>query len=204
MNSAAKVISVLLHPLLMPTYLFLILILEEPFYFMLDSSRLRFVFFIFGLTFVVPSWFIIILRQIRLISSYTMTTKKERIIPILVIIIIYAVALMLFSFNSDLNYYSNFLKIYFVILTILIECLLITLVYKISIHSFGICGVVGILGYVSYSSGSPSLLFLTLIVSIVAGIVMSARLYLNAHSINEVLLGGAMGLLTGILGMAFL
>lgn len=188
----------------MPTYLFLILILEEPFYFMLDSSRLRFVFFIFGLTFVVPSWFIIILRQIRLISSYTMTTKKERIIPILVIIIIYAVALMLFSFNSDLNYYSNFLKIYFVILTILIECLLITLVYKISIHSFGICGVVGILGYVSYSSGSPSLLFLTLIVSIVAGIVMSARLYLNAHSINEVLLGGAMGLLTGILGMAFL
>jgi membrane-associated phospholipid phosphatase len=49
-----------------------------------------------------------------------------------------------------------------------------------------------------------SLLWPTLIVLIVAGLVMSARLYLNAHTPREVLYGALAGFSIGFFGMIFL
>ena len=79
----------------------------------------------------------------------------------------------------------------------------ITLFYKVSIHSAAIWGIVGIL--LPLNKVADGLLLIpTVILIVAAGLVMSSRLMLNAHTPREVLVGSLLGFGVGFSGIAIL
>ena len=78
-----------------------------------------------------------------------------------------------------------------------------TFFFKVSVHSLGWAGLVGIVLPLNIAADG-TLLLPTAALIVIAGVVMSARLKLNAHSPREVVIGGLSGLAIGIAGMSIL
>lgn len=81
---------------------------------------------------------------------------------------------------------------------------LITFFYKVSIHSLAMWGGIGIIIPLNKAMEQAYLLWPTAGIIIAAGLVMSARLYLDAHTPRQVMVGGLVGFGIGFLGMIFL
>lgn len=64
-------------------------------------------------------------------------------------------------------------------------------------------GAIGILMPLNKATDGDLLLPVTWLI-VLAGVVMSARLFLQAHTLRETLLGAAVGLSTGLAGMMIL
>lgn len=112
-----------------------------------------------------------------------MPNKEDRLYPLLWILLSYLLGvIILYIISAPL------------IITVLMFCyffntlivLLISLFWKISIHSVGIAGPVAFLIYVF---GYPGLIFLLLI-----PVIMWSRLHLKRHTPNQVIAGASLGL----------
>jgi hypothetical protein len=211
MKIAAQTISVIAHPLLMLTYMLLLLLLVNPYLFGVNSigdleSR-TLILSVFFTSFLLPAIAIFLMRKLDLISSLDMRDKKDRIGPFIVTGIFY-----LWVFQNVLR--NNDMPTAFLIAVLgttmgLFLCFLINLFFKISLHATGISGYVGMVAitwyYYSYGTFEMWLPFLgpcnvstnlVLIVSVlVAGLVGTSRLGLKAHTSRELYAGFALGLL---------
>ncbi len=82
---------------------------------------------------------------------------------------------------------------------------LVTLFWKISAHAVGTGGLLGFLFGIVYSFAAMELLYPTLACVLATGLLLSARLYLNAHTPAEVGAGFLLGLavcFTAVVGWA--
>lgn len=120
--------------------------------------------------------------------------------PFTFVTILYVVVTYMFYHNFQV---PNVLKLMMIITTMVIVSTIVTLFYKVSVHSVAICGLVGILLPLNNAS-EGLLLYPTIGILIVAGIVMSSRLRLNAHVLREVLYGAGIGFLIGFGGVILL
>ena len=119
-NSFAKIISIVLHPLLMPTYLFSIIILLVPEVMkpLAEEGMLRVLLVVFVMTFILPVLSLGILRISSYISSLDLDQKNERVIPSLLIAGYYGVSAYFFydkliSLCCSIKYtFLNFLTDY--------------------------------------------------------------------------------------------
>ena len=66
---------------------------------------------------------------------------------------------------------------------------------KISLHTMGVSGLIGFLIYFSYFY-KINIITIFAALFVLAGLVASARLKLRAHQLNEVLLGGVIGIVS--------
>jgi len=128
-----------------------------------------------------------------------MHSRTERLIPFVAIAIIYVV--MVFLFYNKLPLSANFNKLMAIVATLVVFSAAITFFYKVSIHSLAACGMVGILLPLNKAIENNALLGPTVISLAIVGLIMSARLYLNAHTFNEVIMGGLAGFCLGFTGM---
>ncbi|HEY9115617.1 MAG TPA: hypothetical protein VIN10_13035, partial [Bacteroidales bacterium] len=93
-NKFTRAISYLFHPLLIPTYAVLVLMFlpENRFVTVPFQLPLFFLAFIFLSTFVFPALLMLILKKFNVISSLEMEKQKERVLPlVLMSMIFYAV-----------------------------------------------------------------------------------------------------------------
>jgi membrane-associated phospholipid phosphatase len=195
-----KLISYIFHPALMPVVgylLFFFLLSSEPF----GKRQILFLSLIFLGTFVVPAFFLLTLRYTGFISSLNMENRQERAIPFMFTTIFYT--LLAYLMIQKVSY-----EIHVVLLTggvALSMCLttLVTLFHKTSVHTIGISGLLGFLFSFQVANNSLELLFPIVILFLLTGIVMSSRLYLKAHTPNEVWSGFLIGFGTcfGIVAM---
>jgi membrane-associated phospholipid phosphatase len=111
---------------------------------------------------------------------------------------------MIFLFYNKLPLSENFNKLMVIVTALVVVSTLITFFYKISIHSVAVSGLIGIMLPLNKAIEYNVLLWPTAIVLVIAGLVMSARLYLNAHTFNEVLTGALTGFSIGFAGMLIL
>jgi membrane-associated phospholipid phosphatase len=82
-----------------------------------------------------------------------------------------------------------------------IACAIVTFFFKVSVHSVAVCGIIGILLPLNNASEQGLLLYPTVASLVMAGVVMSSRLQLNAHVLREVLVGAVMGFAIGFAGV---
>ena len=75
---------------------------------------------------------------------------------------------------------------------------------KVSIHALAISGAVGIIVPLNKAVENGSLLVPTAMLVTIAGLVMSARLYLNVHTPRQVMYGAFLGFAVGFTGMILL
>ena len=72
---------------------------------------------------------------------------------------------------------------------------IITVFWKISIHSMGMCGVLGFLLALNLKSPESLPVWSVLIWMLCTGMTMSSRLYLNVHKPVEIYWGAILGFL---------
>ncbi len=187
-------LSALFHPLLLPTYLFALLFWISPAMMGVSNEaiRLRMLMMLFAATFVIPMISIYMLYRLGSIHSLEMHDRQDRIFPLVSTTLFYGLTTYLFIKQLSVLYLVT------VMLGATTFCLavvtVVSIFWKISVHSVGICGAMGFLLALYYKNGSTDLLYPMLGVIIVAGLLMSARLHLHAHTPRQVFWGACLGL----------
>jgi hypothetical protein len=202
-KTAAKVISILFHPLLLPTYLVLLLGFFFPSMLMIRPEALKPIAgFVFLLTFMLPAINLLMFNYFGNISSMMLEDRRERTMPFFFISLIYIFITALFYFKLPIS--ANFIKLMVIITVLVIASFIITLFYKISVHTLAMWGGVGILVPLNKAAENGALLWPTALIIVVAGLVMSSRLSLNVHVPREILLGSLVGFALGFGGIIVL
>lgn len=141
---------------------------------------------------VVPVAIMPLLKYKNIISSYSMDIRSDRIVPMAVASLMCLVTTIIFySFRIPGIIQSFILAT--TILSILI--LLITLKWKISIHSAGLGSLLAMVMALSVRMFADlAVLWIPLI--LITGLVMAARLYLKSHTSTQIYAGFALGFIT--------
>lgn len=206
MHFLARVVSVLFHPLLIPTYLFVILAFALPSALapIQPASHSTFILLIFIVTFVLPLFNVAIFKFFGTIESITLMDRKERILPFTFVVIIYfAITYLLYS-RTQISLDDNFLKLMMIMDLLGLAALVATLFFKVSVHSMGIWGLIGVTMPLTKISEVNALFYVSLGLIVLAGVIMSSRLLLGAHTSREVMWGSVIGLATSVSGMLVL
>ncbi len=201
----ATFLSGALHPLLMPTLLFLILFFLAPASLAVEGIDTTFrwivIGFIFIYTFAIPAYLVYLLKRWGIISSLKMENLKERRIPYLMTAIIYAV-LGYFLYNKNSSLYACAYILWSIALVIL--CIaIVSFWWQISAHAAGIGGVVGALAGIMVKFGEGTLFIPLLCSMVIAGYLIGARLQLNAHTPRQVWAGLSLGVILSLLSVSY-
>jgi membrane-associated phospholipid phosphatase len=201
-RAAAILVSVIFHPLLLTTYLVLVLGIFFPSLLMIAPQNLRVMTaFIFCFTFLLPVVNLIMFRMFGTISSYTLENRAERVIPFVAITLIYLVTAFLFFFK--LRFSTNFSFLLLIVSVLVLTAVVLNFFLKISVHALAAWGGVGILLPLNKAIEQPDLLWPTAGAILITGFIMAARLYLNAHTPREILVGSVSGFIIGFLGVVY-
>lgn len=198
----AKIISVLLHPLLMPSYAMLLLFNTNTHYAMMPYEVKKLIYLIvFLCTFLIPVSLIPFLVNLRVISGPELKNHRERIVPLAISTLSYYFAYHLLNRLSLSS--IEFIKMMILASAALIfVCLLISFFWKISAHLIGVGGLMaGVFFYAVYFVADFAVLLAT--ASLAAGLVASARLKLQVHNPQQVYAGFFLGFL-GMLLMLYM
>ncbi len=193
----ARIVSVLFHPLLLASYLFGLFTLALPAGLdpLKEDGHWNFVFLIFCVTFILPALNIMIFKSFGTIKSLALEERGDRIIPFSFITILYTAVTYLFYSRTRIGINDNLLKFLIIIDALVLLATIITFFYKISVHSMAIWGLIGILIPLNKISEEGTLFYPTVASIAIAGLIMTSRLSLNAHTPREVMLGAITGLM---------
>jgi len=195
-DSAAKIISVIFHPLFMPVYAMLIIFSAPTLfgYLPFEVKRLLFLIILINNVFL-PLSLLPFFRYRNIISTWSIEEKRERIIPLLITTILYsATAFIIFRFPIPFFLKSFIIATFFVSLSVTV----INFWWKISIHSAGVGALTAIIIILSLKMYSPLVWYLVAAI-ITSGLVLSSRLKLNSHTPQQVWFGFLTGFL--VLGL---
>lgn len=206
MNAIARIISYVFHPLLVGTYLFalMVFLLPAALYPINAGSQLLFLTLFFIITVVIPVCLLSFLKVSGLIRSFQLESLQERIFPFLIILLLYGAFTYILTYQNKIGTDDNVFKFLLIVDCLVLAGTLITLFYKVSMHAIGMMGLAGILIPLNKESDNTLLLWITIGVVVLAGVVMSARLQLNAHTPRQVLVGALSGFLIGFFGIILL
>jgi membrane-associated phospholipid phosphatase len=203
-RTLANLVSIVVHPLLMPTIVFWLIFTFAPVAAAPFSSAQGWyiVGLIFVLTFVFPLIYVLVLKLTSFVSSVSMEDRKERTIPFLFISAFYVALSFILIPKLELN--PTFPVIIIAISSLVAVLTVITLFWKISIHSAASCGLVGFILGIHFHFPENELLWPLVISVLIAGAVMSSRLYLGVHRMREIVAGAAVGMATSLGATLFL
>jgi hypothetical protein len=191
MKSAAKFISIIFHPVLIPTLgIFILFNTNSYLNFAISKEMKTAILLLIGIsTFIIPTLISFLLLNKKVITSLEMETQKERIIPYSFTIIVYFFTLYMLNKAPIPPLISKFI----LATTIsIILAFIINFKSKISAHMIGIGGLLGALITVAILL-HVYMLPIIICVFIIAGLLGSSRLILNAHTSSQVYAGFALG-----------
>jgi membrane-associated phospholipid phosphatase len=193
----AKVISVLFHPLLVPTYALLLFINLNTHFVLAIPIQVRYLMtlLVFLTTFMLPALILLILRKFDVIKSMEMPERQERALPL---IIVSAFFYLTYYLLKQMEQYS-IITLFMIGATMLILlCLIINYFTKISLHSTSWGGFLGALMGYSLNARVDVMLWLYAII-LITGMVATARLILKAHTPAQVYGGFLLGSLSQLI-----
>lgn len=191
-----KIISTLFHPIVMPTIGIMLYFLVttkqiEPY------QKLLAILIIFGTTYFTPLVLLFILKSLKKIDSYQLKKRKERKLPLAIMVVLFYTLGNLFKRILILEEIS--LLFHATSLGLIITYFLLNFSIKSSIHLLSIGISCGFFMTVALKS-DESYMLIIIINFLIAGLLGSARLHLKAHSPKEVYVGLLIGIST-VFGM---
>jgi len=189
----AHIISIILHPLLMPFYAVALMFSYTNFTEVYPEQTLRFLFSIFLFSAFIPALFIFVLKKTGLIRDYSLTNRYERILPYLMTC--FANATLLYYFYSS-NLYIWFLGMLAVPVIVSFVGFLINILWKISTHMLGIGALIGTTLSVCYNVKGLNPFILFIVLFILAGCLAVSRMYLKKSTVSQVYAGFLVGFAT--------
>jgi hypothetical protein len=196
LETPAKIIGIAFHPLLMPVYGMIIIFSAPTLYGYLPFNVKKLLLLIMLVNNVLlPFSLLPFFYQRKIITSWTLNERKERVIPMIITTILYGTtSYIVFKFPIPLFFKSFIFSTAF--LSLLVT--LINLRWKISLHSAGAGALVGLVLTLSFKMLTPLDWYLISTI-IAAGLVLASRMKLNLHNPQQVWIG----LLTGFAGFSF-
>lgn len=191
MQIVSKVLSVIFHPMLIPTLgLFIIFNVGGHLtYLPIDHQRVVYLI-VFLSTCVLPLTLVPLFMLLGVIKSVHMRERRERIIPTVFTGFFYLLGYFLLN---RIPIVPSVVK-GFMLATILVIAiaLAITFFWKISMHMIGIGGLTGAVLALSVRFGIDTWLIFSSVL-LISGLLGSSRLYLNAHTPYQVHVGYLLG-----------
>lgn len=191
MKRIARIVSIVLHPVLMPLYVLFFIFNGRSLFAYIPFGVQVYCYWVTAFAFLImPLLALPLLKRLKLIRDYKLAEKQEKAYPILVAVIF---AFLGFWFLGHIAYTHVIRQLYLVAVILLSVFSVITFRWKISMHMTAIGGVCGFLlawGLKFHADvRGPFVLFLFL-----AGILASSRLCLNKHTPFQVYAGFLLGL----------
>ncbi|PRX57655.1 hypothetical protein [Flagellimonas meridianipacifica] len=195
MRHFLNIVSYVFHPLFVPIGGTLIYFLITPKYTSLEIQSGN-ILPIFILTVIIPIIFFLILKNLGIINSIFLPTLKERKYPLY----INAIIIFMILYKVIPNNYVPELFYFFLGLLMAIGATLILLFLRIktSIHLLGMGSILMFMIGLSIHFEINITLAISLF-TLLTGLVATSRLYLNAHSKMELLIGFFIGVLSQML-----
>ena len=206
MEKISKAVSYIYHPLIIPTLGMLVLFNSGSYlsYLPMDMKK-GMLLIVFLCTYVIPLFFIpyflfqsFLNHLKRSLTNVQMETRRERNIPIAISFILNVVCYLLIRKITVPHMYHAF--IISSILAVL-ATLIINLKYKISIHMVGAGGLVALIGFLAFYL-RVNLQFYLILSLLLAGITGTSRLFLKAHSPDQIYVGFLTGFTIVLLTLA--
>lgn len=189
MNKFYKIISVVFHPIVIPTIGIMLYFLLIPTSYN-SKQKLALLSLVFVTTYLIPLFILIVFKKLKLIKTFNSRSIKERKIPVVMMIILFYLlgnTLINIAQIKDIG-----LLFYATSFALVMVYFLFAFDLKTSIHllSFGIfAGFFIVLGFM-YSKQFPLLIIINILL---AGVVANARLHLKAHTPAEIYVGFFLG-----------
>lgn len=189
-KKSAIFFSYLLHPLLMPSLGLLIIFFSNTYLSTIpfEAKKMLVILVIIG-TLLLPALMIPVFFIRGMVSDMVVKERRERIVPLFITFIFYAISFILFKRIPVYRFIHAFLL--GSSMTVL-AALLISLKWKISTHMMGIGGLIAlILVLIIYLN--TEMIGLILISLLAGGLAGSSRILLNAHTPAQVYTGFGAG-----------
>ncbi|WP_375241100.1 hypothetical protein [Polaribacter sp.] len=192
MEKFYKIISVVFHPIVVPTIGVLLYFILIPSSYP-SNLKLTLLSLIFIMTYLVPLLILILFKKLKLIESFNAHTIKERKLPVAMMIVLFY---LLGNTIANIGAMRD-ISLLFYATSGALMLLYVFFIFKIktSIHllSLGISTAFFLIIDINNSSNFPLVIILNILI---AGIVANARLYLKAHKPSEVYIGFFMGFIS--------
>lgn len=191
----ARVISAIFTPFSIPFLAFLILFLFSYLRIMPIQYKLIVLGVVYCFTILMPTLTIFLFRKINGFSPEDLGERKRRFMPFLLTITSYVFCLAMMH-RLNIPWYMT--GIILAALIMMVICIVVNLKWKLSEHMAGVGAIVG--GLVSFSAlfGYNPVWWLCLFI-LIAGVLGTARIILQHHTLGEVLVGFAVGLICSLL-----
>lgn len=199
MKVFSNFVSYLLHPLFIPIGGTIAYFLITPKYTPLEIQSAS-ILPIFILTVIIPIVTFFILKNVGLVNSIFLETATERKYPLY----IHASLLLLILYKVIPNNYVSEIYFYFTgLLGATVACLLLLLFnFKTSLHAVGVSGLLMYLINLSIHFEINLIIAISIFI-LLTGAILTARLYLKAHTRIELIIGIFIGLLSQLLTVRF-
>ena len=189
----ARIISVMFHPLLIPTYIIAVLINLNAFFALLipDEAKWKIIALVFITSAIFPVIILYGMYRFRLVQDLMMENKEERLYP-------YIATSIFFFLSYYLIWQINLSPVYYYCLLgaslLAVITLLINIWWKISAHTVSMGAVLG--AFIGLQTVLLiDLLWLTAVAILISGIVGFARLRAGQHSQTQIYAGYFLGFL---------
>ena len=191
----ARVISAIFTPFSIPFLAFLIMFLFSYLRIMPIQYKLIVLGVVYCFTILMPTLTIFLFRKINGFSPEDLGERKRRFMPFLLTITSYVFCLVMMH-RLNIPWYMT--GIILAALIMMVICIVVNLKWKLSEHMAGVGAIVG--GLVSFSAlfGYNPVWWLCLFI-LIAGVLGTARIILQHHTLGEVLVGFAVGLICSLL-----
>jgi len=218
LRTLSNVISFIFHPLLIVTYMLVLLLLVNPYQFGVYSifEQWKFVLLVFLSTFVMPAFAVFMMKSLGMVKSMQLHDRHERIGPYIITGIFYL--WMFINFKSNPLIPKPFTIAMLGATIALFTAFFFNNFTKISAHAVGMGGLAGMavintiyfnfdtftlnLGWFGVFEISTN--FVMMAVIVLAGIVSTARLLLKAHTEKQLYGGLLAGFAAQFVALAFL
>jgi hypothetical protein len=194
LRTAAKIISYIFHPLFFPTYVFYYLSQQFPYEFagMDQNSALFRTVVVFINTAFFPAFAIFLLWRLKFIDSIFLKTKKERIIPYILVMFFYW---WVWYLSKNFTDQPLSLRVFYLgIFLATVPALIINNFIKISMHALGCGGVVAFMVILALTHNFHLGFALSLSI-LLAGIICTSRFIVSDHTNKEIYSGFIIGVI---------
>ena len=185
----SKFISIIFHPVLIPTLGFFLLFNSGFYFSMLTWEAKRFVLLVVLFSTGILPMLSVAILALNSKFDISMENSRDRIIPLLSSSVFYYLGFVLLGRMKAFPVFKLFLV---ASVLVIIALLLISFKWKISNHMAAVGGVTGTIFALSFRSGvNPIFTILTVI--LISGLVGTARLVLKKHDLKQLTAGYILG-----------
>lgn len=198
----ANFISIVFHPLFIPTYVMAFLLYQHPYAFAGFDDRMKMLRLasVMVSTVLLPAFSIFLLWKLDFIRSIYLRTQRERIIPYAIALVFYFWVWYVFNNLSDSPPAAK--QLLLGVFLGVCGAWMANIWFKVSMHGIGVGGLMGFFLLQSLLHPVDNGVYLSISVFI-TGLVCTARFIVGSHTRWEVYVGLLIGMLAQVVAIFF-